>query len=49
MAKKKEKIVNFDGNLIKPEVTIETLEVGQPVCKHQNQGEGKCLDCNQLI
>ncbi len=32
-----------------PEVTIETLEVGQPVCKHQNQGEGKCFDCGKSI
>ncbi len=47
MKKKEVKIVPIDKVIIE---TIQTAphQINQE-CKHQNQGEGKCLDCNQPI
>lgn len=32
-----------------PELVVADPISGLVYCKHQNQAEGKCLDCNQVI
>ena len=51
--KKTIKVKHEDKPAEKVEVTLHnhdgSNEANPLICKHQNQGEGKCFDCNQII